>query len=135
MTRRATLRASDADREQVAERLRHAATEGRLLAEELDERLGVALSARTYGELDALIEDLPTPNAGLRRRSPEPVRRRPAVAVAATVMVAVLLIGFVASAVGGHSHAGHDWSTGSLVWVVWLVIGWRVLKHRRGRVR
>ena len=40
MARRATLRASDADRERVAERLRHAAGEGRMLdPEELEERL------------------------------------------------------------------------------------------------
>ena len=60
MTKRAVLRAADADREQVAERLRRAAAEGRLLTEELEERLGAALSAKTYGELDAIVSDLPT---------------------------------------------------------------------------
>jgi Domain of unknown function (DUF1707) len=59
MSRRATLRASDADREQVAEFLRHAAGEGRLLVDELEDRLGAALSAKTYAELDAVIADLP----------------------------------------------------------------------------
>lgn len=53
------IRASDADREHVAERLRKAADEGRLFVDEFDERLGQALSARTYGELDAIIADLP----------------------------------------------------------------------------
>ena len=43
----------------VAERLHHATVEGRLLAEELDERLGLALSARTFGELEPLVADLP----------------------------------------------------------------------------
>lgn len=60
MTSRATLRASDTDREQVAECLRHAAAEGRLLTSELEDRLGAALRARTYAELDAVIADLPT---------------------------------------------------------------------------
>lgn len=60
MTRRATLRASDADREQVAEFLRHAAGEGRLLVDELEDRLGAALSAKTYAGLDVVIADLPT---------------------------------------------------------------------------
>jgi hypothetical protein len=60
MSRRATLRASDADREQVAELLRHAAGDGRLLVDELEDRLGAALSAKTYAELDAIIADLPT---------------------------------------------------------------------------
>ena len=59
VSRRATLRASDNDREVVAERLRAAAAEGRIVAEELEERLASALRARTYGELDALVADLP----------------------------------------------------------------------------
>ena len=63
MARRYSLRASDSDREDVAERLRAATAEGRLLAEELEERLEVALNARTYGELDALVVDLPAPPA------------------------------------------------------------------------
>jgi hypothetical protein len=54
-----SLRASDADREQVAERLRHATAEGRLNAGELEERLQTLFAARTYGELDALLADLP----------------------------------------------------------------------------
>lgn len=41
MTRRVTLRTSDADRERVAEGLRHAAAEGRLLADELEARLAL----------------------------------------------------------------------------------------------
>jgi hypothetical protein len=53
------LRASHADRDQVVEWLRVAAGDGRLSAEELDERLGLALTARTYAELAALITDLP----------------------------------------------------------------------------
>ncbi len=59
MARRATLRASDNDREVVVKRLRAAAAEGRIVAEELEERLASALRARTYGELDALVADLP----------------------------------------------------------------------------
>ena len=39
--------------------LRVAAGEGRLTAEELDERLEKALTARTYGELEALGRELP----------------------------------------------------------------------------
>ena len=53
------LRASHADRDRVAELLRVAAGDGRLTAEELDERLEKALTARTYGELVALSRDLP----------------------------------------------------------------------------
>jgi hypothetical protein len=55
----AGLRASHADRDQVVELLRIAAGDGRLTAEELDQRLDVALTARTFGELAALTTDLP----------------------------------------------------------------------------
>lgn len=55
----ARLRASHQDRDRVVELLRVAAGDGRLTAEELDERLEKALTARTYGELAALTRDLP----------------------------------------------------------------------------
>lgn len=58
------LRASHADRDRVVETLRVAAGDGRLSAEELDERLELALNARTYAELAALTTDLPE-TAGL----------------------------------------------------------------------
>jgi hypothetical protein len=53
------LRASHADRDRVVELLRVAAGDGRLTAEELDERLEAALTARTYNELAVLTTDLP----------------------------------------------------------------------------
>ncbi len=53
------LRASHADRDQVVELLRVAAGDGRLSAEELDDRLERALTAKTYAELAALTADLP----------------------------------------------------------------------------
>ncbi|MET9498846.1 DUF1707 domain-containing protein [Streptomyces sp. NPDC006552] len=53
------LRASDADREQVAERLRDALAEGRLDMAEFEERLEAAYTARTYRELAPLTRDLP----------------------------------------------------------------------------
>ena len=53
------VRASHEDRDRFVEMLRVAAGDGRLTAEELDERLEVALTARTYGELVALTTDLP----------------------------------------------------------------------------
>jgi hypothetical protein len=55
----AGLRASHGDRDRVVELLRVAAGDGRLTAEELDERLEAALTARTSGELAALTTDLP----------------------------------------------------------------------------
>jgi hypothetical protein len=53
------LRASHDDRDQVVETLRVSAGDGRLTADELDERLELAMTARTYGELAKLVADLP----------------------------------------------------------------------------
>jgi Domain of unknown function (DUF1707) len=53
------LRASHDDRDRVVELLRVSAGDGRLTAEELDERLEQAMTARTYGELARLVADLP----------------------------------------------------------------------------
>ncbi|WP_084598830.1 DUF1707 SHOCT-like domain-containing protein [Actinoplanes subtropicus] len=53
------MRAADADRHQVADRLRAALDEGRLDLSEYDERLRGAYAAKTYGDLDRLLTDLP----------------------------------------------------------------------------
>jgi hypothetical protein len=53
------LRASDADRERVADVLRQAAGDGRLTMEELDERLDAVYAAKTYAELEPITKDLP----------------------------------------------------------------------------
>ncbi|MFJ1974678.1 DUF1707 domain-containing protein [Streptomyces sp. NPDC087903] len=53
------LRASDADRERVAEVLRDALAEGRLDMAEFEERLDATYKARTYGELTPITRDLP----------------------------------------------------------------------------
>jgi hypothetical protein len=67
-------RAADADREAVAERLRIAAGEGRIDLAELDDRLERAYAARTYGQLQVLVADLPAhPVPALRQDAlPEP---------------------------------------------------------------
>lgn len=79
------LRASDADRERGADLLRHAAGEGRLTVDELDERLQAAYRARTQVELQALVADVvptqgraPLPAPGARTgHGRVPVRRGP----------------------------------------------------------
>lgn len=53
------MRASDAERERIAEILREAVAEGRLEMEEFDQRLDRAYKARTHGELEPLVRDLP----------------------------------------------------------------------------
>ncbi|MER6624794.1 MULTISPECIES: DUF1707 domain-containing protein [unclassified Streptomyces] len=59
------LRASDADRERVAEILRDALTEGRLDMEEFEERLEATYKARTYGDLTPITRDLPDHGASV----------------------------------------------------------------------
>jgi len=55
------IRVSDADRERVTARLRDHYAEGRLTAEELDERTSAALNAKTFGDLRRPMADLPDP--------------------------------------------------------------------------
>jgi hypothetical protein len=90
-SRRDLIRASDADREQIAQRLHTAASEGRLLADELDERLTALFASRTYGELDRLVEDLPAPALTVApRRRPVPTRVWAGAATVLAALVAVL---------------------------------------------
>jgi Domain of unknown function (DUF1707) len=127
MAQRSRLRASDEDRERIADRLRHAAAEGRLLSEELEQRLTTALRARTYGELDSVVADLPGDKPSRHGGSRKPPRRRlPApsplmlaglviaipVMVAAAIAVIVVLMTFLA------------------FWAVLAIVTWRVLGIR-----
>ena len=77
-TGQGALRASHADRDQVTEVLRVAAGDGRLSPEELDERLELALSARTYDELAAVIADLPAAGTAVSGMPLSPVTGAPA---------------------------------------------------------
>jgi hypothetical protein len=59
-----SYRASDAEREEVVERLRVATTEGRLTLTELTERTEAAYTSTTHAELAEITADLPSPGAG-----------------------------------------------------------------------
>lgn len=63
----AELRASDADRDRTADILRDALAEGRLTADEHAERVEGVLSAKTVGELETFIRDLPAARAAHAR--------------------------------------------------------------------
>jgi len=65
------MRASDVEREQVAELLREAVAEGRINMDEFNTRLDTAYKARTHGELEPLVRDLPVPGTttGIAPRS------------------------------------------------------------------
>jgi class 3 adenylate cyclase len=55
-----TQRVADADRDRTVTLLREHVVEGRLTLDEFSERMGAALEAKTRGELDAVMADLPT---------------------------------------------------------------------------
>jgi Domain of unknown function (DUF1707) len=106
--RDAGLRASQAERERVVERLRVHAGEGRLDLSELEQRIEAAYGAKTRGELAELLADLPEPS---RRRA----RPRGVVAfgsIAAALVPLVLAIALFTFAPPG------------LAWIGWPVLGW-----------
>jgi hypothetical protein len=67
------MRASDQERDATVQRLQVAFAEGRLADGEFDERMRAALSARTHGDLDVLLTDLPTATAPVAPRQAGPV--------------------------------------------------------------
>jgi len=69
------IRASDADRDRTTALLREHHAAGRLTAEEFNERMDAALGAKTLGELDDLLTDLPVIDL---YRLPHESMRRPA---------------------------------------------------------
>jgi hypothetical protein len=126
MSRQSGLRASDADREKIAQRLHGAMIEGRISPEELDERLGAVFSARTYGELSAVVRDLPRLGASRSRtasllRTLSPLQAM--IALAVTLPVLLLLLAMVIFLVTGLL-AGY---------AVWMLAMWWLV-GRRGRV-
>jgi hypothetical protein len=142
-----SIRASDSDRELVAERLRHATAEGRLSTDELEERLEALSVARTYGELDRLVADLPVSRAPTQVRARVPLWLGAAGAV--TLMLA--LLGMVAGAVrhfseearglpGPLEHADHLLIAAASMAAVFVaftaicgVLVWRFLRSRPAR--
>ena len=107
------LRASDADREATAQRLHTAATEGRLDAEELDERLTAVYAARYCSELAPLTADV-TPSAPAPAAPPAPLRFvRPtpftngfAIAALVSALVWFAWFGSVLAVIFGHVALG-----------------------------
>ncbi len=110
------LRVCDREREQLVDVLRDHAAQGRLTLDELAERVERAYAARTQGELDALVRDLPAPAPG------EVVARDTARApgcgdghgLAPYLAVNVLLI-----AIWALTGAGYFWP-------IWPLLGWGI---------
>jgi hypothetical protein len=135
------LRASDADRERAAQLLREHHAVGRLTAEEFESRLEQVFDAKTLGELEALLNDLPAidlyqlPSAGIRprrrggsgleRRADDsllPARTLPWITWAAGSAVIVALWLAVGVLVGGAA-----W----IPWFMLVIIPWGLALERR----
>jgi hypothetical protein len=115
LPRESSVRAADRDRDAVADVLREHHLAGRLDSDELQVRVDRCYAAKTYGELDELVADLP------REEPARPVRRSwrwPAVAILP------LLVALIALS-GGH-----------LLWLaipVFFFIGRPLLRRSAGR--
>ena len=133
------MRASDADRDRAATLLREHHAAGRLSVEEFQERLDATFDAKTLGDLDRLLGDLPgidlyqLPEASMRRTAAD----RPLVAQQAQygrlsphwraawgswasvtlVMAVIWLIGT----------AGSGWSNFHDLWFLWISGPWGAL--------
>lgn len=75
------MRASDGDREKIAARLRDAHADGRLSADEFQLRLDALYDARTYGEIEPLVRDLPVVRSTTRATTPQVVPESSSTAV------------------------------------------------------
>jgi hypothetical protein len=75
-TRAATMRTSDAERQRVADFLRDACGEGRLTAEELEQRLDQLFAGTTVADLTTLVRDLPGGGEVIPRLDRRAVPRR-----------------------------------------------------------
>src|SRR5437763_3508302 len=116
------LRAADADRERVGDRLRQSHAEGRLDMAEFQQRLERCYRAKTIGELGELVRDLPRQAAQEERQSLGWLR---AGRWALSPLALILVVLMVASAASGHH----------VLWL-WIPLGflfWRMSWWRRRR--
>jgi hypothetical protein len=103
--------AASADRERAVGVIRAGFAEGRLSQDELDDRVGQAYTARTYGELWALTADLPAgpfapaygPVAVVPEKALRPASWRPAAALIITALVIFALAALITAIVTQHA--------------------------------
>ncbi|HLI44965.1 MAG TPA: DUF1707 domain-containing protein [Acidimicrobiales bacterium] len=119
------VRASDAERSEVADLLSRHFGEGRLDGAELDERLGRAMSARTRGDLALLVADLPALDLPAAEPPVAPGRRLITSQLVGALLVVVaatgLLLAVASSSLGGFG----------VIMVVFAAVAGR--RHRRER--
>lgn len=107
------LRVSDADRDAVVTELSQHFQEGRLDQGEFDERVGSALLAKTRGDLDGLVTDLPRPAGGGPPAVTGPQSRWPR---ALAIVPLLVIAAFIAGAANG------SWYHGAPLRFLWLIV-------------
>ena len=123
-------RVGDADRNRTADLLKEAHAAGYLILEETEERLGTALAARTRGELDRLVADLPPEWRASQERGQRPAgppgRQRPALPAEVVWLVPLVMVvtGVIVLAVLTRGFWFFPWP---LLWIFFFAFG------RRGR--
>jgi Domain of unknown function (DUF4190)/DUF1707 SHOCT-like domain len=127
---RATLRASDADRERAAEVLKTGFAEGRLSKDEYDAGVDRVYSARTLGELESATSHLPGGGLALHPVARAQPRTNPlAQASLACGVAEIFTLGLtsIPAVVLGHMARGQIRRTGeagSTLALTGLVLGW-----------
>jgi hypothetical protein len=151
------MRASRADRDQVVDTLKSAFVQERLAKDELDDRTGRALAARTWEDLDALTVDIPAgpyqarplalarPAAARPNQVQEPVTAKaseqpgslspsgPARKTWAVVIAAIILVPSIWAGVLGGPGAGAViacLAIGVVFVAVWVIATYAVLQQR-----
>jgi hypothetical protein len=114
------LRAADADRERIAERLRQSHAEGRLDLAEFQQRLERCYESKTIGELRELVSDLPRQDEDTGRSVGWSRAWRWRLLPLAPILIALILV----SAATGHEHH-FFWLWIPLVFLFWRMSWWR----------
>ena len=122
------IRAADADREAIAEFLRKHHADGRLTDDEFQQRLEQSMSAKTLGELRALVADLPSGRPRRERRPDTHPRRFGLLLLPALIVLALVLTSPWRHAAwhGGAPHFHFLWP---------LIFGFAAVMFLRGRAR
>jgi Domain of unknown function (DUF1707) len=139
---RGHLRASHADREHMIGVLKAAFVQGRLTKDELDTRVGQTFVSRTYGELAAVIADLPPglitapPGKPARARTRPPVGKMVAGAVLIVPAPAMVVAAFLADS---ESVAKVTALVVLVSFMAWCIVGLQIIadwhdNHSRGQL-
>ena len=120
------LRVSDAERQEIADLLSEHYSAGRLDAAEFDERLGRAMAAKTRGELDALLYDLPPLPSQIVPPPTRAPRRRGGGTVALAALTTVVVASFATSGMAPGRHG---------LWLAVLALLVVARLHGRRRMR